>query len=212
MKIKKKTIAFNESILDRFPEPDQSLGIFEIIKLLLGQSGEMVFFDVLGARCSHRSFDSRRIEPEKIRTILDAINSAPSAGNLQAYQVILVQDKSELERLQRAALNQRAISEAPLAIVFCAEPLRSSIKYRQRGAELYCIQDATIATTFAHLAATALGLSSVWIGAFDDDQVIKILDLGPGLKPIAILPIGYAKGQPDQRTPRRELDDLVKIR
>jgi site-specific recombinase XerC len=50
---------------------------------------------------------------------------------------------------------------------------RSAAKYRERGARLYAIQDATIACAFAMLAATALGLGTVWVGAFDDVRVMN---------------------------------------
>jgi nitroreductase len=73
---------------------------------------------------------------------------------------------------------------------------------------LYCIQDATIACTFAMLAATALGLSTVWVGAFNEDQVREIIHAPAGHRPVAMLPIGYAAEVPRIR-PRRKLNDLV---
>ena len=92
-------------------------------------------------------------------------------------------------------------------MVFCANPARSAAKYRERGTRLYAIQDATIACAFAMLAATALGLGTVWVGAFDDVAVQKVLGTRD-LLPVAILPIGYAAEEPEP-TPRRSLSDLV---
>jgi len=74
--------------------------------------------------------------------------------------------------------------------------------------DLYCVQDATIACTFAILAATALGLASVWVGAFDEDDVRRAIGAPPTHRPVAMLPIGYAAEVPRLR-PRRSLKDLV---
>ncbi len=98
--------------------------------------------------------------------------------------------------------------QAPLVLVFCAHPARSAKKYGQRGATLYGVQDATIACAYAQLAATALGLASVWVGAFDDEAVRAAIGAGQDLLPVAILPIGYAGEEPEMST-RRSLDDLV---
>jgi len=139
---------------------------------------------------------------------LEAANHAPSAGNLQAYEIYSVSHRTALESLVRAALGQEFIAQAPVALVFCANPARSVRRYGKRGASLYCIQDATIACAYAQLAATALGLASVWGGAFDDDAVREAIGVGQDLLPVAILPIGYA-GQDARATPRRSLANLV---
>jgi nitroreductase len=70
------------------------------------------------------------------------------------------------------------------------------------------VQDATIACAYAQLAATALGLATVWIGAFDEAAVRRAIDVGDDLRPVAILPIGYAAENPDRST-RRSVADLV---
>jgi nitroreductase len=131
----------------------------------------MDFFDVVDARQSIRAFMPQPIEPEKLQQILTAIDRAPSAGNLQGYEVYLVTNRHVLQGLARSTSGQDFIAQAPLALVFCAHPARSAQKYGQRGTTLYCVQDATIACAFAQLAVTAVGLASVWVGAFDEDSV-----------------------------------------
>ncbi|MEW6364367.1 MAG: nitroreductase family protein [Acidobacteriota bacterium] len=168
----------------------------------------MDFFDVIRIRRSVRAFESKAIEPEKWKAILDAVNIAPSAGNLQAYEVFEVRQRTHRLALARAALEQYFISEAPAALVFCAHPARSAGRYGRRGMNLYCVQDATIACAYAQLAATALGLASVWVGAFDDNAVRRAIGIGADLVPVAILPIGYPAETP-LKTPRRSLSDLV---
>ncbi len=168
----------------------------------------MDFFEVVKARHSIRAYTARSIEPEKLQAMLDAANRAPSAGNLQAYEIFAVTRCACLSALARAAIDQEFVAQAPLALVFCAHPARSAKEYSQRGASLYCIQDATIACAYAQLAATALGLASVWVGAFDATQVREAIGAGKELLPIAILPIGYAGERPEV-TSRRPVESLV---
>lgn len=168
----------------------------------------MEFFEVLEARRSVRVYERKPIEEEKLQKVLEAINTAPSAGNLQAYEVVLVHDRQRIRQLAQASHDQTSIEDAPVVLVFVANPLRNSHTYGRRGEHLYCMQDATIACTIAHLAATALGLSSCWIGAFDDEAVAKIVGAEPPLQVTAILPIAYPAEHPAPR-PRRPLSDLV---
>ncbi len=166
----------------------------------------MEFFETLHARQSVRAYQARALEPEKIEAILRAANAAPSAGNKQAYQIFAVQARAALQKLG----DGRAYFDVlPLALVFCAHPARSGERFGERGAKFYCVQDATIACAYAQLAATALGLASVWLGRFDEELVCRAIGAGDDLLPIAILAIGYAAETPE-RKPRRTLEDLVK--
>jgi nitroreductase len=168
----------------------------------------MDFFETVRNRHSIRAFTTQAIEPEKVQAILDAANAAPSAGNLQGYEIYAVTNRDVLRALMRASYEQEFIAQAQIALVFCAHPARSAGKYGERGTLLYCVQDATIACAHAQLAATAQGLASVWVGAFVDEMVSAAIGVGDDLRPVAILPIGYPGKAPKIR-PRRTLDDLV---
>lgn len=168
----------------------------------------MDFFEVIRTRQSIRAFQDQPVEPEKLQQILETINRAPSAGNLQGYEVYLVTNRACLQAMTKAAVGQDFIEQAPLALVFCAHPARSARRYGQRGTTLYCVQDATIACAYAQLAVTALGLATVWVGAFDDDNVRQAIGVGNDLRPVSILPIGYAAETPEHRS-RRALVELV---
>jgi nitroreductase len=168
----------------------------------------MDFFSVLKERRSVRLFRDQPLEPEKLQQLLDAVHGAPSAGNLQAYEVYLIDDVKHKAALVRAASGQEFLGQAAVVLVFCAHPARSVGRYGKRGAELYCVQDATIACTFAMLAATALELASVWVGAFDEDAVRRAINVAQAHRPVALLPVGYAAESP-RMGPRRSQDDLV---
>ncbi len=168
----------------------------------------MEFFDVLAARHSIRAYGPEAVEPEKLKKILEAIRGAPSAGNMQAFEVYRVCDPMTREALVKASGEQEFLRQAPVSLVFCAHAALSAGRYEERGTDLYCIQDATIACTFAMLAAAALGLSTVWVGAFDEDEVRQAIHAPQAHRPIAILPIGYGAETPRIR-PRRDLADLL---
>lgn len=168
----------------------------------------MDLFETIKLRQSVRVFQAKDIEHSQLQAILTASTQAPSAGNLQAYEMYVVRDAKTKAALAKAALEQDFIKQAPVVIVFAANPARSAPRYGQRGERLYCLQDATAAVAYAQLAATALGMATCWVGAFDDDEVAGIMRLPPGQRPVAILPVGYAAETP-RRTPRRPLADIV---
>ena len=161
-------------------------------------------------RRSIRRFLPTAIPAETLTKILEAANRAPSAGNLQAYHVLVVQDAALKQRLAAACANQRSIVEAPVVLVFCTQPDRSAAQFGRAGEELLCVQDATIACAYAQLAATALGLGSLWIGARLESETLQdTLTLGEGLWPIALLPLGHPAEQPLD-TPRRTLNEMAR--
>ena len=168
----------------------------------------MDFFEVIEARRSVRIYADLDIEEEKLLKILNAANRAPSAGNLQSYEIYLARDPAIRGILAAASLQQEFISKAPVTLVFCANRDLAIRKYRIRGERLYAPQDATIACTFAMLAANALGLATVWVGAFEDEKIRLAIGAPEGVQPVALLPIGYAAECP-AATPRRSLSDLV---
>ena len=168
----------------------------------------MNFQDIIQNRHSIRAYTSQPVEPAELQQILEAINRAPSAGNLQAFEVYVVTEAKHREALVRASGGQEFLLQAPVVLIFCAHAARSVERYGKRGTSLYCIQDATIACTFAMLAAADLGLSTVWVGAFVEEAVRQVAGIPEEHRPIAMLPIGHADGPPRIR-PRRELGDVV---
>ncbi|MBU1887566.1 nitroreductase family protein [Candidatus Micrarchaeota archaeon] len=165
----------------------------------------MEFYEVLEKRCSIRKFTEKSVEKEKISKILNAILSAPSAGNLQSYQVYIAISQEIKDGLMVAAMDQGSISSASVVLVFCANQDVAGLKYGERGEELYSTQDATIAAAYSQLAITNEGLSSVWIGAFDPLEVSRLINADSKQLPIAMIPFGYAAEEPRERRRRTDL-------
>ena len=158
------------------------------------------FQTFLATRYSVREYEPDCLTEDEKDYLLQAVSSAPSAGNLEAWDVVIVTDPGQLELLGDAAGNQHQIPDAGSALVVCANYVRSMSRYADRGI-LFAVQDATIAATYMMLAAHALRLHTCWIGAFDEDEVKGALDLPQHIRPIAILAIG--RGMPPESHPER---------
>lgn len=167
------------------------------------------FFETVRHRHSIRRYQTTAIEEEKVHAILEMACAAPSAGDLQAYQIIVVSNPETRAALRQAADDQDFISEAPVCLAFCADTERSAARFGDRGRDLYALQDATIAATFAQLATVAAGLASTWVGYFDEQRIAECLQLDDGLRPIALLSIGYPAELPEPSS-RRRLNDVVR--
>lgn len=163
----------------------------------------MDIFDVIKDRRSVRRFKSKSVGQDEIQRILEAGKWAPSAGNLQAREVILVTDDRLRQEIAEAALNQSFISEAPILFIICANR-RKIGRYGKRGKYLYCIQDASIMAQNMILMAQSLGLGSCWVGAFDENALRRALGIPEEILPVAIIPVGYSNETPS--TPPRDLD------
>ena len=164
----------------------------------------MEYFEVVEKRQSIRKYQSRPIEPEKLQAILRAAQQAPSAGNFQSYEIYVVRTLAMRQLIATNTWDQGWVANAAVLIVFCTHAERCEYP----GADVFAMQDASISTTQAMLAVTALGLGACWVGAFDPTRVAEVISAPEGVKPMAILAIGYADETPE-RTPRRTLAELV---
>ncbi|SEK48375.1 nitroreductase family protein [Ectothiorhodospira marina] len=170
------------------------------------------FFQTVRHRHSIRSYQpDMPVEPEKLHAILETAVTAPSAGDLQSYRIICITDAALRQSLVSAAHDQAFIAQAPVCLVFCTDAARAEQQYGERGRELYALQDATIAAAYAQLAVVAAGMGSTWVGFFDEDAVINALGLESGLRPVALLCVGYPAEIPEA-SHRRRLDEVVTYR
>lgn len=169
----------------------------------------MEFFKVIKKRHCVRKFQDKPVEREKLEKILFAATSAPSAGNVQDWRFVVVKDKELRSQLSAAALGQEQIAKAPVVIVVCSNLEEISARYGQRGKELYSIQNAAAATQNLLLAATDLGLGACWVGAFEEKEVKKILQLSENYRPLALIPLGYPAERPIGHT-KKDLNKVVR--
>jgi nitroreductase len=183
------------------------------------------FLSLVDQRVSVRAFRDDPIDDGIIQNALRVARLAPSAGNRQAYQVVIVRKPQQKYALAEAALQQEWIADAPVVLVFLADEERSASKYHDRGRHLYAVQDATIVAAYTQLALEAAGLASCWVGAFHDDRVAQIvgalstydpeesMDSAPSrpfrvLRPVVLMPVGVAAEHP-HRHHRRAIREFV---
>ncbi|MEM4733047.1 MAG: nitroreductase family protein [Candidatus Bathyarchaeia archaeon] len=167
----------------------------------------MELLEAIRGRRSIRAFKPQDVPDEVVEQLVDAARHAPSAGNLQPWEFIIVRTLEQKRRLAEAA-RQAFVEEAPVVIVVCADENRASMGYGTRGKTLYCIQDTAAATQNLLLAAYALGLGTCWVGAFNEDDARKALKLPSGIRPVAMIPVGYPTKTPAARS-RRPLNQII---
>ena len=168
--------------------------------------------DILKAvkeRRSLRDFQKKDIPDALLDRLAEALIWAPSAGNLQTRKFYFVKQPDIKNKIAAAALNQSFIAEAPLVIVGCTDS-RISGKYGERGVYLYSIQDVALSIMGMMLVAHENGLGSCWVGAFNEADIRKILDIPNHLRPVAIVPVGYPAKIP-YPPPRVSIKDAVEV-
>lgn len=165
----------------------------------------MDFFELIERRYSVRTYSNRPVEEEKLRKVLHAGQLAPTAANLQPFR-LLVRDthgcNDDLARLY----HRDWFCQAPLVVGICAVPKEAWVR---RDGKNYADVDAAIVMDHMVLAATALGLGTCWIAAFDPVVARSVFDLPEGYEPIAFTPLGYPGDEEPAERPRRPLAELI---
>lgn len=151
----------------------------------------MKAIDAILTRRSIRSYTDQPIEPETVETLLRAAMAAPSAGNEQPWEFIVISDRGVLDALPTAHPHAQMAAEAPLAVVVCGDTARE--KYAG-----FWVQDCSAAVQNLLLAAHASGLGAVWCGLHPSvpqvDAIRELLVIPKGIIPLALLVIGYPSG------------------
>lgn len=166
----------------------------------------MQYDEVVRERHSTRAYVKHDIPESHLTKIIGAANRAPSAGNIQAYRIFVATSASKKKEVAECAFGQHFITEASACLVFSSDPEASASEYGMRGRELYSIQDATIAATFAILKSVDLGYQTAWIGSFDTRKLAEVTG-SKDLVPVAIILIGKASEKPLETT-RKGIDEI----
>lgn len=168
-------------------------------------------FDCMREAQSTMLFGKSEIPEPTLTRILEAGCWAPSAGNLQPWYFYVVKNNEIKQKLADACNDQRQIEQAPVSIVIMADPARSNERFGERGAQLYCLQDTAAAAENIILAANALGISSCWVGAFDERKVQEAVEAPPRLRAVAIICLGYGNEENKHHKERLRLADVAKF-
>lgn len=148
----------------------------------------MDFMELASQRYSVRSYSDRPVEQEKIDLILKAAQLAPTAVNYQPQMIYVLRSKAAMEKINRLC---RCIYGAPMVFLICSDERKTWKSQTEQGyssGEMDC----SIVCTHMMLEAWEQGLGSVWVRLFDVKAVAKAFNIPQYIKPICLLPIGYA--------------------
>ena len=161
----------------------------------------MEFKDLVQMRRSHRKFTEEEIDAEDVRLILRAALMSPTSKGQRAWQFVVVDDKTDLEKLSDAKdMGGQFLKDAPLAVVVLGDPI---------GNDCW-VEDGAIAAMSMQLQAEALGLGSCWIqmrgrglsdGTSADTVIQGVLGIPENLSCLCIVAIGH---KADERKPQNE--------
>ena len=164
----------------------------------------MNVLEAVSARWSVRSFESKSVEHDKVRAVLDAGLAAPSARNLQDWRFIVVTDADKRAALCQATKNMAFVSEAPVVIVACG----TGDHVMTSGHHCYPI-DVACAVDHMTLVATELGLGTCWVGAFYPEKVREALSIPADVHVVAMLALGYPRVPSGGEKTRRPFEQSV---
>lgn len=144
--------------------------------------------DILLNRKSIRKFKTTKVSNEDIEDLLMAGMQAPSAGNQQSWEFIVIRDKNIMEKITEFHPYSQMLLNTDVAIVVCGDKTKEKFKD-------YWVQDCSAATENILLAAESKKLGAVWLGVYPIHErvegVKQLLNLPESVTPLSIVPIGY---------------------
>ena len=152
-----------------------------------------------------RAYRSDPVPEEALARVLEAFRLAPTAANRQPIAAILLDTAGHKVALRRVYDQDWFAAQPPLVIAVCS---RRGDGWQRRDGMGYADVDATIAMDHLILAATAEGLGTCWVGAFDPAAARELLALPADVEPLAFTPLGYAADAPSGKR-RKPLNELV---
>jgi len=186
-------------------------------------------------RRSIRGYDeSREVSDAMVDTILDCARWAPSGGNGQPWEFIIVRDKQTRHKIADIYLKQLidkremdmavrgtakmtgdGFRHAPVHVIILGDPRVKEaypIRTKLEKADSHFITGLANATLLIHLAAASLGLASQYVSdansPYMETMLKAMLGVPEPLRIYHLVPIGYAKG-PVAAPPRRKLEEIV---
>jgi len=171
-------------------------------------------FEAMSQRCSIRQYQPTAVTAAQLERILAAAHGAPSWANTQTHRYVVVRDAAVKDALAQTVpetnRGHAAMRQAPLVIVGCAETQRAGYRKGVPSTDKgdWAMFDLGIAMEHMALAATALGLGTLYIGYFDSQAAEKVLGVPQGISLFAILVVGYP-GEASPERKRRPIEEIV---
>ena len=174
----------------------------------------MDVLDAVRTRRSVRRFSEEPVSPEDLEKVLAAAQWAPSWVNVQPWRIVLVEDPERKEALKGTLLPKnpagKGFEQAPVLLVLIGETGKSGLygdTFSTDKGDWYMFDLGIFAQNIA-LAAHALGLGTVHVGAMDHKAAGKVLGVPEGFEVVEILPLGHPAFEP-KAPPRKDLETFV---
>lgn len=168
------------------------------------------FADIVKRRAMIRSYKSAPVPEEKIQQLLKYAARAPSAGNLQPWEFIVIKNPEVRTQLAKATGNLTSVVTAPVSIITCADVQRAS-KSGARGS-FFSLVDTSFASLLILLGAVEQGLGACFVGSYNPEEVAKLVALPDHVRPVGIITIGYPAEQPQKpKVPKIPLRKMVHV-
>jgi nitroreductase len=167
----------------------------------------MEFKEVIKARYSCKRYGSRRVEKEKLDSILNAGRLAPTAKNLQEQHIYVLESPEALARVDSVTPCRYG---APTVLVVAFD--KSNVYTYPGGKRDSGVEDATIVAAHMILAAADEGVDSCWINRLDPEQLAEALGLPENEEILMMMDLGYAAegaGPLPNHTSRKPLAETV---
>ena len=146
------------------------------------------FLQIAESRFSVRDYDPRPVEKEKIEKLLRVAQVAPTAANKQPQKIYIITKDEDREKLKTVT---KYTFNAPMFFVVCVD---KDIVWKHKTEDTNSIDiDGSIIATHILFEAYDLGLGSVYVRAFQTEELKKLFNIPENIKPVALLPLGYPK-------------------
>ena len=179
----------------------------------------METLEAIKTRRSIRKFSEQPVEPEKLQAVLEAVRQAPSWSNLQCWHLVIVENQEIREKISELSFvasffstygyktnpAQKALAQAPVVIIACADPLKSGNLHDQQ----YYMADMGIASENLMLAAHDQGLGTVFVGVYHEENIKALLGIPDNIKIVGLFPLGYPAGEAKGAPLRKQLSEFV---
>jgi len=171
----------------------------------------MDVYECIKTRRTVRKFKDIEVPWDNVVKLLEAGKSAPSSGNIQNWKFIVIKDKAARVQVAEYCGNQMWIAKAPVLIAVVADVDKAKRFYGIRGERLYSCQNCAAAIQNMLLMAHSLGLGGAWIGYIEEDKIIPMLTLPPGIRPQGIIAVGFPAEEPPA-PPKYTLENVMYFR
>lgn len=166
----------------------------------------MELAETMLARSSVRKYQDKKVPLEAIGEIMEHARLAPSAGNSQNWRFVIVLNMEKREKISEAA-GKPWMKDAPVHIAVCNYSKKLTSLYAEAG-KMFSIQGCAIIASYIQLLAVDKGLSTCWVGAFDDYKVGAIVKCPDDVRVEAIITLGYSAEEEEKKKIRNEFIDL----